>query len=309
MPEPRPGEQPGHLDIDAVSAFVDRDLEIVDITILEQHLRECPACEQEVLEIRATVVLLKTLPQYEPRRSFCLGQEHTRAHRRRDRQPPAAYLPGSNPLALPASTPPSPVTAPSFARWMPGLQVATLVTGVLLLLVTVGDLSGMLGSQPAPMQLAAPVAQDAAPEAPIAAAPQESLQQEQESAPIPLLTATAAAAPAVPPAALPDDAAGFAQGGTNSADDASDQMSESDDAARPAARAIPTSAAAASVTEAIPTPGVANPAVSTGTTGSESTGGNERPTLTVRTVQLGLAFLLLWLVVSMAGVQWIRRLR
>ena len=122
------------------------------------------------------------------------------------------------------------------------MQIATLVTGVLLLLVTVGDLSGMLGSQPAPMQLAAPVAQDAAPEAPMAAEPQESL--EQESAPLPLLTATAAAAPAMAPAAAPDDAAGFAQGGTNLADDASDQMSESDDAAR-MARAIPTSAAAA----------------------------------------------------------------
>jgi hypothetical protein len=308
MPEPRPGEQPGHLDIDTVSAFVDRDLEIVDITILEQHLRECPACEREVLEIHATVLLLNTLPHYAPRRSFCLGQEHARAHRRRDRQQQAAYLPGSNPLTLPASTPSAPMSAPSFARWMPGLQVATLVTGVLLLLVTVGDLSGLLGSQPAPMQLAAPVAQDADSEAPMAAAPQESLEQtqEQESAPIPLLTATAAAAPAAAPA-LPDDAAGFAQGGTNSADDASDQVSESDDAPRMAARAIPTSATAA-VTQAIPTPGVENPTVSTGATESGSTSGNERPTL-VRIVQIALALLLGWLVVSMAGVQWIRRLR
>lgn len=308
MPEPRPGEQPGHLDIDAVSAFVDRDLEIVDITILEQHLRACPACEREVLEIRATVVLLKTLPQYEPRRSFCLGQEHARAHRRRDRAQQAAYHPGANPLAVPASTPSSPVTAPSFARWMPGMQVAALMTGVLLLLVTVGDLSGILGTEPAPMQLAAPVTQDAAPEAPMAAQPQDSLAQEQERAPIPLLTATVAAAPAMAPAAAPDDAAGFAQGGTNSADDASDQVSESDDAARTAARAISTSAAAASVTEAIPTPGVANPAVSTGTTGSESTVGSERPPL-VRIVQIVLAVLLLWLVVNMAGVRWLRRLR
>jgi hypothetical protein len=74
-----------------------------------------------------------------------------------------------------------------------------------------------------------------------------------------------------------------------------------------AARAIPTSATAA-VTQAIPTPGVENPTVSTGATESGSTSGNERPTL-VRIVQIALALLLGWLVVSMAGVQWIRRLR
>ena len=62
------------------------------------------------------------------------------------------------------------------------------------------------------------------------------------------------------------------------------------------------------MTEAIPTPGVENPAVSTGTTGSDSSVGSERPSL-VRIVQIALAALLLWLVVSMAGVQWIRRLR
>ncbi len=304
MPEPRPGEQPGHLDIDAVSAFVDRDFEIAELTILEQHLHACPACEREVLEIRTTVLLLSTLPQYEPRRSFCLGQEHARAHRRRGRQQQAAYLPGSNPLTLPPSTPPAPVTAPAYARWMPGLQVATLVTGVLLLLVTVGDLSGMLSSQSAPMQLAAPEAQEAA-FAPTLA-PQE---PEQEMAPLPLLTATAAPAAAAP-APDPQDAAGFAQGGTNSADDASDQVSESDDAPRAVARAIPTGAAAA-VTQAIPTPGVENSAVSTntGATGNASAkDGSERPSW-VRTAQLALAFLLAWLVVSMAGVQWIRRLR
>lgn len=316
MPEPRPGEQPGHLDIDAVSAYVDCDFEIAELTILERHVHACPFCEREVLEIRATVLLLNTLPQYEPRRSFCLGQEHARAHRRRDRhqqQNSAAYLPGANPLTLPASTPPDPVTAPAYARWMPALQVATLVTGVLLLLVTVGDLSGMLGSQPAPMQLAAPIAPDAAPAPPPAAMPQEQEQdQKQASEAFPLLTATAAvaaAAPAPAPTAEPQEAAGFAQGGTNAADDASDQMSESDDAPRTAARAIPTSAAAAAVTQAIPTPGVENPAVSTDATGSDNAGGGSgRPSL-VRIAQFALAALLLWLIVSMAGVRWIRQLR
>ena len=79
MPDYPPGERPGHLDIDAVSAFVDRDLEAADLTTIEFHLSQCPACEREVLEIRTTVLLLSGLPQYEPRRSFLLGHEHARA--------------------------------------------------------------------------------------------------------------------------------------------------------------------------------------------------------------------------------------
>ena len=69
MTDHHPADRPGHLDIDAVSAFVDRDLEPDDLTTIEFHLHECPACHREVLEIRTTVVLLAGLPQYTPRRS------------------------------------------------------------------------------------------------------------------------------------------------------------------------------------------------------------------------------------------------
>jgi anti-sigma factor RsiW len=82
MPEHAPGDTPGHLDIDAVSAFIDRDLHDDDFAVISMHLTQCPDCEREVLEVRTTVFLLSTLPQYEPRRSFCLGQEHARASRR-----------------------------------------------------------------------------------------------------------------------------------------------------------------------------------------------------------------------------------
>src|ERR671910_904976 len=104
MTDHHPADRPGHLDIDAVSAFVDRDLEPDDLTTIEFHLHECPACHQEVLEIRATVVLLAGLPQYTPRRSFCLGHEHARI----TAAPPAravlvrfirrSWLPGVSPV-------------------------------------------------------------------------------------------------------------------------------------------------------------------------------------------------------------------
>src|SRR5215203_2232433 len=111
MTDHQPADRPGHLDIDAVSAFIDRDLEADDLTTIEFHLHECPACHREVLEIRTTVVLLTGLPQYTPRRSFCLGHEFARASRRR--LPPSRchrQLPRWTPrvTAMPPSLRPAP---------------------------------------------------------------------------------------------------------------------------------------------------------------------------------------------------------
>src|SRR5215218_6083296 len=139
-----PTDRPGHLDVDAVSAFVDRDLEPDDLTTIEFHLHECPACHREVLEIRTTVVLLAGLPQYTPRRSFCLGHEHARASRRRL----ARGHSWSRPFAA-TGYPASAASAVAHAEtgrasaWLPGLQAAAMVIGALLLLVTTSDLVGM----------------------------------------------------------------------------------------------------------------------------------------------------------------------
>src|SRR5215217_5539261 len=118
MTDHHPADRPGHLDIDAVSAFVDRDLAADDLTTIEFHLHECPACHREVLEIRTTVVLLAGLPQYTPRRSFCLGHEHVRASRRL----PRGYS-WSGAFA-PTGYPPSATYAETgrAAAWLPGLQ-------------------------------------------------------------------------------------------------------------------------------------------------------------------------------------------
>src|SRR5918994_5137965 len=129
MTEHHPADRPGHLDIDAVSAFVDRDLEPDDLTTIEFHLHECPACHREVLEIRTTVVLLTGLPQYTPRRSFCLGHEHARAGRRRGRA--SRGLSWSGPFASPAYPTSATASAPAgesgrAAGWLPGLQAAAM---------------------------------------------------------------------------------------------------------------------------------------------------------------------------------------
>ncbi|MCA9877322.1 MAG: zf-HC2 domain-containing protein, partial [Thermomicrobiales bacterium] len=203
MAEHAPGDAPGHLDIDAVSAFIDRDLQKHDLAVISLHLAQCPACEREVLEVRTTVFLLNTLPQYEPRRSFCLGAEHARAARRRPPQADAAWDAGTLPATVgPAAAPGVPV--PRFTGWLPGLQVAAMVTGVLLLLVTVGDWRGFSGDI-SPQQLAAPTA--------AAGLPSEA------EAPLPAPRA------AFQPEAARDQVI-TTSGGTNLADSASQEMSE-----------------------------------------------------------------------------------
>src|SRR5215212_5268570 len=142
MTDHHPADRLGHLDIDAVSAFVDRDLEPDDLTTIEFHLHECPACHREVLEIRTTVVLLAGLPQYTPRRSFCLGHEHARASRRASRG--HSWSGAFAPTGYPASSS-STAYGPTgrAAAWLPGLQAVAVVIGALLLLVTTSDLMGM----------------------------------------------------------------------------------------------------------------------------------------------------------------------
>lgn len=297
MPDYGPGDMPGHLDTDAVSAYIDHDVHPDEFALISLHLRQCPACDQEVLEVRTTVFLLQSLPQYEPRRSFCLGKEHARAARRRGAQLAPEPEPGPltmSPLpAMAAAAPPAPARG---GGWLPGLQIAAMVTGVLLLLVTVGDWRGV-SPDFSPQNLAAPTAAAGLPvaQAPQAAAPQESL-------------------PAF-----------SASNGTNLADSASQDVSEgvvsrsaavstagagaaSVSQAVGGAESAPTAGQAAETGQALPAAPaapVAEPAASTSDAATPAGQGPSR----LRLVQLALLAILLWLVVTIAGMRWLRRLR
>lgn len=306
MPEQTPEHDPGHLDIDAVSAYVDSDLEAADVAAIRFHLRQCPACDREVLEIRTTVVLLSGLPQYEPRRSFCLGQEHARAGRRRSAaQEASPWTPPALPLGQPgSSTTVLPPAGSSGPGWLPGLHVAALVVGALLLLVTVGDLTGFAPGDDTPMQLAAPTAAAELPPPPMAALPAA------EMAPRDAVSIANDiaddAGPGAPMAAFQPD---LAADGTESDNSASQEMlAEQEPPA--AARVVGTSAGIAAVTRAIPTPGAGvAPAESGGQSDAairESAGGREEPSR-LRIVQLALALALAWIVVSIVGLRWVRR--
>lgn len=287
MPEHAPGDTPGHLDIDAVSAFIDRDLHDDDFAVISMHLRQCPDCEREVLEVRTTVFLLSTLPQYEPRRSFCLGQEHARSARRRAAQAAPAWDAGPVPASLAPSAAAAAAPPPRFTSWLPGLQVAAMVAGVLLLLVTVGDWRGLSGDL-ASQQFAAPTAAAGLPaeQAPLAApAPNAAFQADIDNE---------------QPVTTSD--------GTNLAGSASEELSEQS-VSRSAVLST-ANAGAAAVTQPLAGGDAAPAAVSTVTPDdAETTVSGREPGSRLRLVQIALFAILAWLVVTIVGLRWVRRLR
>ncbi len=307
MTDHHPADRPGHLDIDAVSAFIDRDLEPDDLTTIAFHLHECPACHREVLEIRTTVVLLAGLPQYTPRRSFCLGHEHARASRRR--LPPGRSW--SGPFA-PATYPAAAASAVAHAEagrgagWLPGLQAAAMAVGVLLLLVTSSDLTGMppqpvewLSEEAAPVQQLEFQAPPAPESAPPPAAPALEAESDSEAA---LAPAGSNPEPSFRETSDPAE-------GTTDGDGASDEVLEEAETAN-TALSVATSPALAAVTRAVPTPGAGlarSPESATADADAPATTAAQPTRL--RLAQLVLAFALAWLVVTIVGLRWVRGLR
>jgi anti-sigma factor RsiW len=306
MTDHHPADRPGHLDIDAVSAFIDRDLDADELTTIEFHLHECPACHREVLEIRTTVVLLAGLPQYTPRRSFCLGHEHARASRRRL---PRGHF-WSGPFAsagYPASAASSVAHAEAgrAAGWLPGLQAAAVVIGALLLLVTTSDLLGMppqpaewLSDPGAPVQQldfrAAPAPESAPPAVPAPEAAGDS--------DVALAPAGSNPEPSFNVASNPSE-------GTTSDNSASEEMLEDEETAN-TGPSVATSAALAAVTRAVPTPGAGLArSPETATADADAPAATDAQPSRLRLAQLALAFALAWLVVTIVGLRWVRGLR
>jgi hypothetical protein len=305
MTDHHPADRPGHLDIDAVSAFIDRDLEADDLTTIEFHLHECPACHREVLEIRTTVVLLAGLPQYTPRRSFCLGHEHARASRRRLSRGHSWSGPfGSTGYPASAASAVAHAETGRAAGWLPGLQAAAMVVGVLLLLVTTSDLIG-IPPQPADWlsELEAPGQQidfraAPAPESVPPAAPAQEAASDSDAA---LAPASSNSEPSLRGASNPSE-------GTTDGSSASDEVLEEAETAN-TALSVATSPALAAVTRAVPTPG-SGPAQSpeTATADADAPAATDAQPTRLRLAQLVLAFALAWLVVTIVGLRWVRGL-
>lgn len=159
------GERTRHLDLDGLNAYLDGALPPRDQTAAAAHVATCPDCRAELAELRATVALLRGLPQYAPRRSFRLGPEQAGRHPADD----------------------------GFGRllsFLPAVRLAAVATAAALVLVTIaGQLADQGGGAGGPaLEREAPVITAGAPE--------------EEAAPAP--APAQAPAPAVAPAAAPN---------------------------------------------------------------------------------------------------------
>jgi hypothetical protein len=173
-----------------------------------------------------------------------------------------------------------------YGGWLPGLQAAAMVIGVLLIFVTAGDLMGL--DRPQTAYLAAPVATIESQPAPIAA--------------LVVPTATlAAAAETEAQQPMPRSAAAPAgAGGTANGSGASEGMLADQQQVPAAARQA--TVAVASVTGAVRTP-VAREAQTPASTGATTDQGQPSR---LRLLQIALALAFVWLVVSIIGLRRIR---
>lgn len=272
----RPGD-PGpelalarHLDLDTLQAYLDQDLTDDGRQVAAGHLARCADCWQELSELRATVTLLRGLPHYAPRRSFQLSPEYA----------PRAAASGSwldrFRFAVPA---------------LPALRAATVAVAVLLVAVTVGNFVADQGAD----TVQSPAVQDAAPEE------AEEADAAFEAAPAP--------APADEEQAASVEEVAAGDGGTN--DDAPALGRERVQApaaepslAREAGQPPPPrlTVPAGAIISTVP------PVVdgSGGAAGGAPLTAEDGPS-GWRLAQFGLGLLLLWLIVSVVGLQRLRR--
>ena len=179
-----------------LSSYIDGEVSAPEATRLEKHLSECEECRRELETLTATVHLLRELPELEPPRSFA---------------------------------PESVAAPPEVARgyvWVPRLATS-LAAGLLVVVLLLGDVSGVLNQSdkavtataaldsaaadvPAAAPMPAPAMAAAA--APPPGQPKEEVVVEGEeetevAAPVPAaasVPAPAMAAAAAPPAAQPE---------------------------------------------------------------------------------------------------------
>ena len=252
-----------HLDVDALSAYLDRQLTPEEMAAARAHLATCSACGRELAELRATVALLRELPQYLPRRTFQLGRTHAR------RRAGRGALGGWFERLVPA---------------VPALRIATVAVAVLLVAVIAGDLVSNRGAGP---ELVLQTGDQPA-ELVNAPAPDDAL----DAAPAPAMQAPAAEQARSRPAAIP----------TTSQPDADEEAASfAESAAEAGTESTVPASSMAGDDRAEDAPGVVSPAPA-----AEPEPASPPPS-GWRLAQVGLGLALLWLIVSLAGVAWLRR--
>jgi hypothetical protein len=188
------------------------------------------------------------------------------------------------------------------------MQAAAVLIGALLLLVTVGDLAGIVPGSQSEVRLAAPTA---AVDTQRAALPPPGAAPTPSGAAMSDMESETASEPAMFESVSSTEASGAtsADEGTSSGDSASEEVLADEESA-PTPRLMATMVVAAAVTQAVPTPAVAMAqdaerpeAAPTSAPSAEVS--TDQPTR-LRMVQLVLALALGWLVVSIVGLKRVR---
>jgi anti-sigma factor RsiW len=301
-----------HPDAETLSAYLDDRLPPRDRAVVVAHAAGCADCRRELAELRATVALLRGLPQYAPRRSFRLTPAQTVR--------PTAPGWGWFARLLPA---------------LPALRAATVAVAILLLAVSVGDVlvhrddedpsrqafeapattrDEAVGTEPAApasegaggepslaMEAAAPTT------APTAAAGNQAPAAVQDAPMAAQAAPTTPAGPEAARAAGAPEAAGAAQ--------PEEEAPAADEAPQTGAAAPPPAATATfgPTATAIAGPTPADDAAATGAAGdgaaqdADADGDEDDDPSGWRLAEVGLGLLLLWLIVTVAGLQRLRR--
>src|SRR5262245_45639158 len=105
-----------HLTPEQITAFLDGDLTAAERAGLDDHLRTCSTCRRELADVHSTVLLLRGLPEYRPRRSFQLNPDRTAMRRPRWERLGLKLLPA-----------------------LPALRAATVAVAILLVAVSAGE--------------------------------------------------------------------------------------------------------------------------------------------------------------------------
>lgn len=305
-PRGEPASQ--HPDAETLGAFLDGWLEPWEREAVASHVDGCADCRRELGEVGATVVLLRGLPQYEPRRSFQLSPRQ---------------VAGLSRAARPASD------GGWLARLLPSLpalRAATVGVAMLLLAVTAVDLGTEPGDQEAADRQQAIESVGTNPP------PPASLQRQADDQALEAPAVATLPAQTGPSEAEADESSvSMAQGAALEATGAAAPVEEpqvANAADQPAAAAAPASAGegvapTGAADSFAPPTAVATVAPSTATvapTGQTATASSavtdtqaaERDDDNVsrwRLAEVGLGFVLFWLVVTIAGLERLRRRR
>jgi hypothetical protein len=133
-------EHPTHIPIEQLSAFLDQQLTAEEQATVDAHLRSCEQCRLALADLRATVALVRALPQEAVPRSFALPLNVTPLPIQAAREDGRERRDQRHPVSVPArrQSPTRPVARPvahnPFRRSLRFVSAIAAVLGLLVIL-------------------------------------------------------------------------------------------------------------------------------------------------------------------------------